>query len=349
MKTNNKQTNTRRNFIKQTASASAFMAIAPTLSYSIPTYIPNLFKNKLTYNGVKLGLITYSFRSLNDQSAEATLSYIKECGIKKIEMMGEPAEDFAGKPSSNYNRGLLYKLKKKERHNTLTEEEVRQLKDIKKQYASYKKQNRRWLEKASIKPYEKLREMYEAEGVSIYAYKPALFRKSNSDTEIRFGMRAAKALGASHVTLEHPSDDQHTLRLGKIAQQENIFVAYHGHTQQTLTFWDVALKQSTHNAMNIDIGHYVAAGNTEPLEILKNKHKHIKSMHVKDRTSPNRGQLNLPWGEGDTPIEEALRLMRDEKYDFLATIEYEYETPKNSDVLKEVKKCIAYCKNALDS
>ena len=269
MKTNNKQTNTRRNFIKQTASASAFMAIAPTLSYSIPTYIPNLFKNKLTYNGVKLGLITYSFRSLNDQSAEATLSYIKECGIKNIEMMGGPAEDFAGKPSSNYNRGLLYKLKKKERHNTLTEEEVRQLKDIKKQYASYKKQNRRWLEKASIKPYEKLREMYEAEGVSIYAYKPALFRKSNSDTEIRFGMRAAKALGASHVTLEHPSDDQHTLRLGKIAQQENIFVAYHGHTQQTPTFWDVALKQSTHNAMNIDIGHYVAAGNTEPLENTK--------------------------------------------------------------------------------
>ena len=72
-------------------------------------------------------------------------------------------------------------------------------------------------------------------------------------------------------------------------------------------------------------------------------------MHVKDRTSPNRGQLNLPWGEGDTPIEEVLRLMRDEKYDFPATIEYEYETPKNSDVLKEVKKCIAYCKNALVS
>ena len=145
------------------------------------------------------------------------------------------------------------------------------------------------------------------------------------------------------------SDDQHTLRLGKIAQQENIFVAYHGHTQQTPTFWDVALKQSEYNAMNIDIGHYVAAGNTEPLEIIKNKHNYIKSMHIKDRTRPNRGQLNLPWGKGDTPIEEVLRLMRDKKYDFAATIEYEYKTPKNSDVLKEIKKCIAYCKNALDS
>ena len=46
MKTSNKQTKTRRNFIKQTGFASAFMAIVPTLSYSIPTYIPNLFKNK---------------------------------------------------------------------------------------------------------------------------------------------------------------------------------------------------------------------------------------------------------------------------------------------------------------
>ena len=144
MKTSNKQTKTRRNFIKQTGSASAFMAIVPTLSYSIPTYIPDLFRNKLTYNGVKLGLITYSFRSLKDQSAEATLNYIKECAIKNIEMMGGPAEDFAGKPSSKYNRDLLYKLQKKEGYNTLTEEEERQLKDIKKQYSSYNKQNRRW-------------------------------------------------------------------------------------------------------------------------------------------------------------------------------------------------------------
>ena len=82
--------------------------------------------------------------------------------------MGGPAEDFAGKPSSNYNRDLLYKLQKKERYNTLTENEVRQLKEIKKQYASYNKQNRRWLEKASLKPYEKLRKMYEAEGCLLY-------------------------------------------------------------------------------------------------------------------------------------------------------------------------------------
>ena len=39
-------------------------------------------------------------------------------------------------------------------------------------------------------------------------------------TAIRYGMRAAKALGANHVTLEHPSDDAHTARLAKLAEEE---------------------------------------------------------------------------------------------------------------------------------
>ena len=35
--------------------------------------------------------------------------------------------------------------------------------------------------------------------------------------------------------------------------------------------------------------------------------------------------------------------------DFPATIEYEYRTPKDSTVINEIKKCVDYCKNALES
>ena len=47
--------------------------------------------------GVRIGTITYSYRSMPDQSAEATLRYILESGISQIELMNGPAESFAGR------------------------------------------------------------------------------------------------------------------------------------------------------------------------------------------------------------------------------------------------------------
>ncbi len=51
-------------------------------------------------NGVQIGTITYSYRSMPDQSAEATLKYIVDSGISAIELMGGPAESFAGAPQA---------------------------------------------------------------------------------------------------------------------------------------------------------------------------------------------------------------------------------------------------------
>src|SRR5262249_60724023 len=49
-------------------------------------------------SGVQIGTITYSYRDMPDQSAEATLRYIVESGISQIELMNGPAESFAGAP-----------------------------------------------------------------------------------------------------------------------------------------------------------------------------------------------------------------------------------------------------------
>ena len=72
-------------------------------------------------------------------------------------------------------------------------------------------------------------------------------------------------------------------------------------------------------------------------------------MHTKDRKSLANGQDNMPFGMGDTPIVDVLQLMRDQKYSFPATIEYEYKTPKNSTIINEIRKCVDYCKDALES
>ena len=51
-------------------------------------------------DGVQIGTITYSYRSMPDQSAEATLKYIVDSGISAIELMGGPVESFAGAPTA---------------------------------------------------------------------------------------------------------------------------------------------------------------------------------------------------------------------------------------------------------
>src|SRR5215469_11041657 len=48
-------------------------------------------------NGVQVGVITYSFRSMKDQSAEATLGYITGAGLSATELMNGPCWDYAYK------------------------------------------------------------------------------------------------------------------------------------------------------------------------------------------------------------------------------------------------------------
>ena len=182
---------------------------------------------------------------------------------------------------------------------------------------------------------------------SIYAWRPNALDEKNTDAELDYAFRAAKELGASHLAVELPTNPAQSKRLGAIASRHKIGMAYHGHTQQTFTFWDEALAQSPYNGLNCDLGHYVAAG-FDPIPLLKAKHDRIYSAHLKDRKSKANGGANMPWGEGDTPLMAALQLMRDNKYKFPGTIELEYEIPAGSDAVKEVAKCVEYGKNALE-
>src|SRR5439155_2805373 len=56
-------------------------------------------------NGVQVGTITYSYRQMPDQSAEATLKYILDSGISAVEIMGGPVETFAGIPRAEARAG----------------------------------------------------------------------------------------------------------------------------------------------------------------------------------------------------------------------------------------------------
>ncbi len=337
----------RREFLKKSVLGASAIALTPSWVHGAPNIIKEYNRTRSIFNDVTIGCITYSFRQMKDQSAEAILNYINQSGITAVELMGDPAENFAGKPTVDFNRMDLFVLMGKERKETITEDEKKDLEEMRAAVDSYNKDVAEWRSGADLSKFEELKQMYNDSGVEIYAFKPSAFGKLNTDEEIHFGLKAAKALGASHVTLEHPSDDAHTLKLGQMAEKHGISVGYHGHEQEHFTFWDTALEQSPMNAMNLDVGHYIAAGHEDLMDLIKKQNSRISSIHLKDRQNATNGKANLPWGEGDTPIEEILLTMKENAYSFPATIELEYKIPQGSNPILEVQKCLDYCANVL--
>ena len=326
----------RREFIHTSTMTVTGLALANTSVIGAPTILRSSRKPNSKFNGVQIGVISYSFRSL-PCSAEQVLKYCVDCNISAIELMGNTGEAFVGAPHTSTEPRVGPPPSGPRPQ--LTAEQLAEQEQKAKEVAA-------WRSTVSMEKFAKLRKMYNDAGVSIYAWKPAALGEKNTDSEIEYALRSAKTLGATHVTVELPSNVTQSKRLGTLAAKHKIGIGYHGHLQQTFTAWDEALVQSKYNGLNCDIGHYVAAG-LDPIPLIHAKHDRIYSMHVKDRKSKANGGDNMPWGEGDTPIVQVLQLMRKHKLKFPATIELEYPVPADSDAVKEVALCVEYCRRAL--
>ena len=334
----NQKTNSRRRFLTQ----SAFLGAGVFLSKDILA----LAKADSKFGGVQIGTITYSFRSL-PTDVDKIIEYCKQAGVSALELMGETAEAYAGSPAANTMPMRMMGPPP----GAAPGQRPQMTDEQRKAMAERMQKGREWRETVSMDKFVELRKKFKDAGISIYAYKPNALGENNSDGEIEYAMKAAKALGATSVTVELPTKPEQSKRLGDIAAKHKVYVGYHAHLQATDTAWDLALSQSPYNSLNLDCGHYIAAGgsNTKEslLKLIEAKHDRITSMHLKDRTTKEKGQKNLVWGTGDTPIIEVLQLMKKKKYKFPATIELEYEVPTDSDAVKEVAKCVEYAKKAL--
>lgn len=337
----------RRQFIGTSFSLATGLLMGAGSALGASSTLRKLAKPDSLINGIQIGTITYSYRSMQDQSAKAILKAVVDSGISAVELMGDPAELYAGRPENPVDRRAFFSLMRKSREGELTDAEQEQMADMQSQMDQYNEQVADWRSSVSMGKFVELRNLYNDAGVSIYAWKPSAFGIENSDEEVEYAFQAAKALGATSCTRELPEEDAQTKRLGELAEKHGVYMGYHNHTQATPILWDTALEQSPYNSLNLDIGHWVAAGNPSILDFIREKHDRITSIHVKDRTIPENGAENLVWGEGDTPIREVLQLMRDENYNFPATVELEYQIPDGSNAVQEVSRCLDFCKNSL--
>jgi len=200
--------------------------------------------------------------------------------------------------------------------------------------------------------YQEIRKKFDDAGILLYAYNFS-FRKTFTDEEIERGFQAAQAMGVKYITAS--SNVSVAPRVDKYAQKYKIMVGFHGHDKTSDpdefstadTFARAMQGASRYIGVNLDIGHFTAAGG-DAVAYLREHHERIVTLHLKDRKK-NHG-ANLPFGEGDTPIVEVLRLLRDKRWKIPANIEYEYGNEiKGLDTIVEVKKCYDYCRKALES
>ena len=302
------QPRTRREFLGGAAALAAGLAL-PRFALAEETAKPNS-----VFGGVRIGAISYSYRSMAN-SAEDVLKALLADGLSEVELMGNTIQQYAG-ISVGGGKGKA-----------ATQEAPKTTDDQR---------------EAQLAKCRDLRKMYNDAGVNIHLHKLSF---GNTDEDIDFNFLVAKALGAVGITTER--NEILARRVAPFAEKHKIWVAFHNHTNNipVMDKPDPLLEIGAYIGFNVDIGHYVAGSKGQsPIPVLEKYHDRILNLHLKDRTA-NGG--NLPWGQGQTPIKEVLQLMKKEKWTFPADIELEYAVPKDSDAVKEVAKCVAYCKEAL--
>jgi sugar phosphate isomerase/epimerase len=319
----------RRKFITTSAAVAAGVSIMPVGFSCAPQ---GAAKPDSKFGGVQIGAITYSWRSM-PSSAQDILKYCVEAGISSIELMGDVAEEFAGIPAMPSRPSA--DATDQERENYREEAEVARGKQ------------REWRLSVSMDAYKELRKMFNEAGVNLHIVK---FSPSNwSDEEIDYVFKSAKVLGARGITNE--IGHEACKRLGKFAEKHDMYAIFHNHLQpgEPGFSFDDFLSYSPNNMLNFDVGHYFGATGKHPNEVIERLHGRIFSIHMKDKTGKdgNPPNTNMPWGEGETPIADILKLIQKNKWPIFCDIELEYPVPENSDAQKEVIRCVEYCKNIL--
>lgn len=322
----------RRDFLRNTSLAIGGAALFANQAWAT-------ILNTSAAPGPPIGAITYSFRSMKGD-LDSVIAYCKTCGMNAIELMGDHIESFAGAPENPIDFRKLFANGRR----PFTDEERAQMEQYRTDLAN-------WRASVSMTPFKKAAKKLKKAGITVYAFKPSTFGENNTDAEIEYGMKVAKVLGSPSVTVELPGNPEHSARLGKFGEKHGVYVGYHAHLQATDTLWDEALAQSPYNTMNLDCGHYIAAGGdntTESLlKLIEKRHDRISSMHLKDRKTKANGGDNVAWGTGDTPICEILKLLKNKGYNIPVSVELEYPIPEGSNAVTEVKKCVDYAKACL--
>ena len=316
---------TRREFTKLALAAlpaAGVLSSLNSLRAAAPAGKPN---SKV--NGVHIGLnVPYSFGPAV-LSADDLLKNCVEVGVSGLELRTQPVEVFLGAPADLVNAKAAVAKGGAATNNAA--------------------KLREWRTGVDVSRAAEFRKKYEDAGLFIEIVKvDGIFRMS--EAELDYVFKLGKALGARGLSTEiatAATKVEDMTRVGSFADKHKLMIGYHGHTHTGPKDWEEAFALAKYNGANVDLGHYVAGLNMSPVAFIKERHDRITHVHVKDKKM-HEGPA-IPFGTGDTPIAEVLRLIRDNRWPIQATIEFEYKVPEGSTRMAEIAKCVQFCREAL--
>lgn len=317
----------RRDFAKLSLAALTGSALSPLLGQ---LRAADGGKVNSKFNGVQIGLnVPYSFGN-GAMTGDEILKACVQLGVSGLELRTQPVETFLGAPV----KPAAPKLKPADVPTEVPAEKP----------GETPKNISEWRKTAPIEKAAEFRKKYEDAGVLIEIVKvDGLFKMS--DGELDYAFKLAKLLGARCISTEITHNENDLKRVGSFGEKHQLMLGYHGHQDTKPEHWEKAFELSKANGANVDLGHFVAGNNTSPVPFITKYHDRIAHVHVKDRKF-NKGP-NTPFGQGDTPIAEVLRLIRDHKWNIQGTIEFEYKVPAGSTRMAEIARAIQFCKDAL--
>jgi sugar phosphate isomerase/epimerase len=283
--------------------------------------------SNMTTRGVVFGVETFSFHDLPPSGSPLLIPTIirnmQALGIAECEIMSGHVEPF---PSAMTGWWV----------------QSRRAPD----FPARREEARQWRLSVPMDYYRDIRRQFEDAGLRI-AYYNVNFNETFTDQERDRTFEAAKALGAEGFSSSTVLSEAR--RLVPFVARHGMFVAMHNHNNlvdpdqfATPESFETALAMSDLFRVTLDIGHFVA-GNNDPVAFIRRHHDRIVNIHVRDRKRDNGP--NRPFGQGDTPIADVLRLIRDNRYAIRAYLEYEYGSFRSS--LEETQVMLQYCKDVL--
>ena len=284
------------------------------------------------FSGVQIGAITYSFNSIANPDVEAIIRAYVEIGLGEAELMSNHCEALAGAPRAARGGGRGAAL-------TPEQQAARQ---------AQQEQLRSWRQSSGPATWKGVREKFEGAGVhvGVLCYN---MNDNMKDEDIEYGFAMAKGLGVGAMSTS--TTLSMAKRVAPIADAHKLLVGYHGHDATndpnqtaTLESYDTLMAYGKYSGVNLDIGHFTAA-NYDAVAFIKQHHAKITNLHVKDMKRDHGAYM--PFGQGDTPMKGVLQLLKREQYGFPANLELEYKIPEGSNLIAEMKKCLAYCKDCL--